>query len=76
MSHRRLREARIRAGYTNASEFARLIGVTPTTIYRLEREQSPLTPSTETVKRWAAAVGCTVDYLLGSPEPNTSGSEG
>lgn len=61
----RLRLARLDAGFTNASEFARLLDVVPVTVYRLESTKYPAVPSVETLRRWAELCGCTADYLLG-----------
>lgn len=59
----RLRRARHRAGYTNASAFARAINVTANTVYRVEK--GDLKPSIETLAEWARVCGVTTDSLLG-----------
>lgn len=66
----RLREVRERAGFSNASAFGREIGVTPTTVYRLE--SGTVVPSIETLREWARVTGCTTDYLLGLSDEPTS----
>jgi transcriptional regulator with XRE-family HTH domain len=59
---KRLRSARVRAGYDNAAVFADSLRVRPNTVYRIERgEQSP---SVETLARWAELCGVTTDSLL------------
>jgi transcriptional regulator with XRE-family HTH domain len=59
----RLREARHRAGYENASAFADALGVRANTVYRIER--ADIRPSVATLARWAEVCGVTSDSLLG-----------
>lgn len=56
-----LKAARLTAGHENASAFAKLVDLTPNSVYRLERGE--LTPSAQTLVRWADACGVTVDAL-------------
>lgn len=62
----RLKAARLAAGCTNASAFARDIGVQPNTIYRLERDA--WLPPADVLKRWAERCGVSADSLLGVGE--------
>ena len=60
--HERLRRARETSGHTNASEFARLLGVAPNSVYRYERgDQSP---SLGVAGRWADLTGVSLDWLV------------
>lgn len=61
--HERLRAARLAANHDVASAFARLIGVEPNTVYRLESGR--LQPSIETLAAWATVCGVSADSLLG-----------
>lgn len=61
-----LRDARLQAGHENASAFARAVGVTPTTIYRIERDLT--LPSVPTLRAWAVECGVSSDSLLGLNE--------
>lgn len=56
-----LKNARIAAGHENASAFAKLVNLTPNSVYRLER--GDLHPSAETLVRWADACGVSVDAI-------------
>lgn len=58
----RLRAARLRAGHGNASAFARLIEISPNTVYRIER--GDIGVSVETLASWARACGTTMDALM------------
>jgi len=58
----RLKLARTSAGHDNASEFARVLQVTPNSVYRYERGDQ--TPGVDVCKRWAAATSVTLDWLL------------
>lgn len=59
----RLRAARIAAGLGNASGFARLVGLQPNTIYRIEKGK--VVPSVATLAAWARACSVSSDSLLG-----------
>lgn len=58
----RLRLARESAGFSNASEFARRIGVQPITVYRAESGDH--TPRLDIAGRWAAETGVSLDWLV------------
>lgn len=51
------------AGCTNASAFARDLGVAPNTIYRIEKGE--MQPSVDTLAAWAKRCGKSADELLG-----------
>lgn len=59
---KRISQARLMRGYENASEFARLLGVAPNTVYRWERGE--VTPQAYQVVAIARAAGVTTDWLL------------
>lgn len=59
----RLAEARLAAGRLNAAAFAREVGLTPNSVYRLERGE--LTPRIETLAAWARLCAVSTDALLG-----------
>lgn len=61
----RLKSARLAAGYPNASEFGRHVGLAPNTIYRLEKDDEQ--PSIATLSKWARGCGVSTDSLLGLP---------
>lgn len=69
--HERLRRAREAAGHTNASEFARLIGVAPNSVYRYERGDQK--PSVDVARAWSRETSVSLDWLLAgkgkAPEP-------
>lgn len=56
-----LRNARIRAGYLNASEFADLIDVAPNSVYR--HEAGRMAPSVGVLVAWARACGVPLESL-------------
>lgn len=58
---RHIQEARIAAGHNNQAEFARQIGVTPTTLWRYER--GDITPGVDVLLRIARLTGRTVEWL-------------
>ncbi len=70
----RLRTAREHAGHANASEFARLLGVAPNSVYRYERGEQQ--PSLDVVSRWAELTATTLDWLgrgVGDPPAAPAG---
>lgn len=62
----RIREARLAAGFENASEFGRLVGVTPTTVYRWERGQ--VVPTIFALHDIARACGASMEWLVSGAE--------
>lgn len=56
-----LRSARIRAGHTNATEFADLVKVSPNTVYR--HESGRMAPSVTVLVAWARACGVPLESL-------------
>lgn len=56
-----LRNARIRAGYLNASEFADLIEVAPNSVYR--HEAGRMAPSVGVLMAWARVCGVPIESL-------------
>lgn len=60
----RLIAARRASGIPSRPKFAREIGVSLNTVYRLERGE--VSPSLETLRAWARVCGVTTDYLLGT----------
>lgn len=65
--HERLQRARVAAGHTNASEFARLVGVQPNSVYRYERGDQR--PSLAIAAKWAAVTGVQLDWLARGKGP-------
>lgn len=64
----RIRRARTEAGITNASEFARAIGVQPNSVYRYERGEQLI--SSEILTRVAMVTGRSMEWLMAeSSEP-------
>lgn len=63
-----LKAARLSAGHENASAFAKLVDLTPNSIYRLERGE--LSPSAQTLIRWADACKVSVDTLADAAAPH------
>jgi len=57
----RLKQARMAAGFENASEFARAIAVQPNSIYRYERGDQ--TPSLSVATRWAEVTSVSLGWL-------------
>lgn len=66
----RIRQARLACGLDNASEFARRVSVTPTTVYRWEA--GSVVPSVFTLYDIAAVCGVSMEWLIGGEEPDTS----
>jgi transcriptional regulator with XRE-family HTH domain len=62
-----IRSARSRAGLTRA-QLAEKAGIPRLTIWRIETGMTP-DPRSDTLRRIATALGCTVDDLLREPEP-------
>lgn len=80
--HDRMRVARLAAGLSQ-SQVARLLNVTPHTVYRYERQA--LTPSLSHLARLARELGVSIDWLVTGdgkgPEPRqgatlATGTEG
>jgi transcriptional regulator with XRE-family HTH domain len=66
---RRIAEARAKAGHENAAEFARIVGVTPNTVYRWEK--SEVTPEALMIPAIASACRVTCDWLLTGKQPTS-----
>lgn len=58
----RVREARIRRGFTQ-SELSRHAGMTPAAIWQIEKGERQ--PSADTIIRLCRALGVSADWLLG-----------
>lgn len=64
----RIRRARLSAGYENTSEFARLVGVQPNTIYRAESGLN--VPDIFTLEGISRVARVTIDSLIRGQEPS------
>lgn len=62
----RLKQARVAAGFTRASDFARRVGVSTSYVYMIE--QGRRVPSIEIAARMAEVLLCTVDDLFVSSD--------
>lgn len=61
----RIGQARISAGYENAAEFARQVGVQPNTIYRYESGR--IVPDIFTLERLARVARVSMEFILRGP---------
>lgn len=65
---RRLREMRLKAGYTSQTALARRMSMHPMTVHK--HEQQGFMPHRWTIEQYAWLLGCTPQYLLyGSDDP-------
>jgi transcriptional regulator with XRE-family HTH domain len=68
----RLSQSRAQSSCASAQKFAERLGVALNTVYRIER--GDVSPTVETLRKWAEVCGVSADELLGMESTSASAS--